>query len=110
MASRESKTADYPQTLWEEVATANRKSFDARNPDADITWACIVYSMVPYLGILFVPFALAASVVGIVRARRRPSRERYRFLFLAGLSVVILAIQIFLWWLLYYIPNIGVQK
>ncbi|MEP7149112.1 MAG: hypothetical protein ABI857_09540 [Acidobacteriota bacterium] len=107
MATRESKTA-YPQTPWDEVAISNLAFSDVRNLHADITWACVVYSMVPYLGILFVPLALAVSSVGFVRARRRPSHERYQLLLLSGLSVVILAIQVFLWWLLYFIPKTGV--
>ncbi len=107
MATRASKTED-PQTRWEGVGAEHRLFSDEGDLRGDVAWAGLVYSMVPYLGILFVPFALGASIFGFVRPRHRPSHERYRFVFLAGLSVVILAIQIFLWWLLYFIPKMGI--
>ena len=75
---------------------------------SDTAWACTVYSMVPYLGIVFVPFALVASGYGYVRARRRRSDDSGRFLLLAGLSAFVLAVQLLLWWLLYLIPKIGI--
>ena len=99
--------AFYSQTLWEEVAASNHLSSDDGNPVADIAWACTVYSMVPYLGILFVPLALAASGFGIVRAWNRPAPLRGRLVFYAGLSLLILAVQILFWWLVYLIPKIG---
>jgi hypothetical protein len=77
------------------------------NQSADTAWACIVYSMVPYLGILFVPAALAVSGFGFYRSRPESSSVRRRFLLFAGSGVLILAVQILLWWLLYFIPKIG---
>jgi hypothetical protein len=64
-----------------------------RNPVSDTAWACVVYSLVPYLGILFVPLAFITGKMATV---------------CVVLSFVILAIQIFLWWLLYIIPEIGI--
>jgi hypothetical protein len=61
--------------------------------------------MVPYLGILFVPFALAISGFGLTRSG---SRDRRRFLNCAGITLGILAIQLFLWWLLYIIPETAI--
>ncbi|MEP6704181.1 MAG: hypothetical protein ABJB34_05200 [Acidobacteriota bacterium] len=86
-----------------EVATARDQTWNV-----DTAWACTVYSMVPYLGILFVPFAIVFSGFGFVRARRRLSGDRPRFLLCAVLSSVILAVQLLLWWLLYFIPKIGI--
>ena len=80
------------------------------NPHArsDAARACTVYSMVPYLGILFVPFGVVISSVGYVRARRVNSNDGKSFLLCIGLSSFILAVQLFLWWLLYFIPKIGI--
>lgn len=74
------------------------------NSTADTAWACTVYSLVPYLGILFVPFALALSGFGFSRA---VSRDRRPFLLSAAASLVILIVQLLLWWLLYLIPERG---
>jgi hypothetical protein len=78
------------------------------NQSADTAWACTVYSLVPYLGILFVPIALGVSGLGLLRTPRKVSHDRRRFLFSAALSLIIFAVQILLWWLLYLIPKIGI--
>ncbi len=81
-----------------------------RNPVAQTAWACLVYSMVPYLGILFVPLTFVVGGFGIIAARRQPQiggRKLAVACFL--LSFVVLGIQIFLWWLLYIIPELGRQ-
>ena len=96
-----------------ELPTAHAEQVDhlfqpARSSIADTAWACTVYSMVPYLGILFVPVALAVSGFGYLTARNEPERsDSDSTLIPAGLSLILLAIQIFLWWLLYIIPEIG---
>ncbi len=74
------------------------------NQNPDTAWACTVYSMVP---IVFVPFAFVVSGWGYMRAGRS-SPDSNRFLFYAGLSSFILAVQLLLWWLLYFIPKIGI--
>ena len=79
-----------------------------RNTNADTAWACTVYSMVPYLGILFVPVALALSGFGFVRVGKQSTDQRSRFGLCLSLSVLILAVQVLLWWLLYFIPTIGI--
>ncbi len=70
--------------------------------------AFVVYSLVPYLGILFCPGAFVMGGVGAFVSYRKP--------YLGGgrtsvcsivLSIVIFAVQIFLWWLLYIIPELG---
>ena len=77
------------------------------NSVADTARASIVYSMVPYLGILFVPVALAASTYGFTRSA---SPYRRRFLLCAAASFLVLAVQLLLWWLLYLIPKLGVLR
>lgn len=79
-----------------------------KNSISQTAWACTVYSMVPYLGILFVPFAFITGGAGYLAAQRKPHIGGGRMaLISAGLSFVILAVQVFLWWLLYIIPEIG---
>lgn len=79
-----------------------------KNAVSDTAWACVVYSMVPYLGILFVPFALLIGGYGYYVSFRRPYLGgRTLAVVSLGLSLLILGIQIMLWWLLYIIPEIG---
>ena len=79
-----------------------------KNPASETAWACFVYSMVPYLGILFVPFTLILSSFSFLVSVKNPALGG-RKLSLAsfGLSFPILAVQILLWWLLYIIPELA---
>lgn len=79
------------------------------NSVSETAWACLVYSFVPYLGILFVPLAFAVGLFGVAVSFQRPNGVGGRKLALVSvaLSFVVLAIQVFLWWLLYFIPEIG---
>ena len=71
----------------------------------DIAWACVVYSMVPYLGVLFILPAFAAIIYGSLS----PVVNRQRNLsMMTAAAIFILAAQIILWWLLYLIPKIGI--
>jgi hypothetical protein len=80
------------------------------NTVAQTAWACVVYSLVPYLGILFVPLAIVVGSFGYVVSYRRPDLGgRKLALICVGLSFVVLAVQILLWWLLYIIPELGRQ-
>jgi len=70
-------------------------------------WACVVYSMVPYLGILFLPLAFAVGGAGYIVSLRQPHLGGRRLAMICVvLSVVILGIQLLLWWLLYIIPQL----
>jgi uncharacterized membrane protein len=80
-----------------------------KNSVSQTAWACVVYSMVPYLGILFVPFAFIISGAGYVVAYRKPQLGGRRLAMVCiGLTLVVLAVQIVLWWLLYFIPKVGI--
>ena len=79
-----------------------------KNSASETASAFVVYSLVPYLGILFCPGAFLMGGIGAFVSYRKP--------FLGGgkssiysivLSVIIFAIQILLWWLLYIIPELG---
>jgi hypothetical protein len=77
------------------------------NTVAQTAWACVVYSLVPYLGILFVPLAFVVGSFGYIIAKRQPQLGGRRLaLICVGLSFVVLVFQIFLWWLLYIIPEL----
>jgi hypothetical protein len=56
--------------------------------------------LVPYLGIVFCPGAVVAGTIGIV------SGDSSRGICYASTIVgfVVLAIQLFLWWVLYQVP------
>lgn len=80
-----------------------------RNPIAETAWASCVYSFVPYLGILFIPVTLIIGSLGIAVAVKNPELGgRKMSLASIGVSFIVLAVQIFLWWLLYIIPEIGI--
>lgn len=80
-----------------------------RNGASQMAWACFVYSFVPYLGILFIPITLLIGGVGVLAAVRRPEVGGGKLASSTiGLSIPVFAMQIFLWWLLYYIPTIAV--
>jgi hypothetical protein len=98
-------------TIEKRAAAASPLSLFAveRNAMSDTAWACVVYSMVPYLGILFVPLAVVIGGIGYAVARRQPHLGGKRIAIVSiGLSFGILIVQIFLWWLLYIIPEIGI--
>lgn len=79
-----------------------------RNSVAETAWASCVYSMVPYLGVVFVPFTLVVSVVGMWIAIKRPAVGGGKMSAASfGLSFAITGLQVFLWWLLYIIPELS---
>ncbi len=64
--------------------------------------------MVPYLGVVFVPFTLIIGTFGVIVSFRRPELGGGKLaLTSACLSLAILIFQIFLWWLLYIVPELG---
>ncbi len=79
-----------------------------KNSISQTAWACLVYSFVPYLGILFVPFTLGIGGYAYLTAINNPHLGGRKLALMSiGLSFIVLAAQIFLWWLLYIIPEIG---
>jgi hypothetical protein len=79
-----------------------------KNSASETARACVVYSLVPYLGILFCPLALLTGGVGIVNAYRKPYLGGGKTsVYSVALTFLILAAQILLWWLLYIVPELG---
>lgn len=80
-----------------------------RNGTALSARACLVYSIVPYLGIVFVPFTILIGLLALGVATRRPELGGRKIAAQSiWFSFPVLGGQIFLWWLLYKIPEIGV--
>jgi hypothetical protein len=78
------------------------------NAASQFAWACFVYSLVPYLGIVFVPFAVVSAFLGFAAASRKPEiGGGSQSLSILGMSILVLAFQLLLWWLLYVIPELG---
>ena len=71
--------------------------------------AFATYSLVPYLGIVFCPGAVVLGTVGVVRSYRSQSvsGESTRGIYYASLivGVMVLAVQLLLWWILYQAPQ-----
>jgi len=61
-------------------------------------WACVVYSLVPFVGVVFVPFVFVLGVVGLIRGDGAPLRAM-------TLGGFVLIVQAVLWWLLYEVPK-----
>lgn len=78
------------------------------NTYSQMAWACFVYSLVPYLGILFVPLTIITGIFGYYTYRNRPNLGGRKFSLISlSLSFIVLGAQIILWWLLYIIPELG---
>ena len=71
--------------------------------------AFATYSLVPYLGIVFCPGAVLLGTVGVIRSyrSRHLSSESGRGACYAStiIGLVVLAVQLFLWWILYQMPT-----
>lgn len=79
--------------------------FESNNAAATAL-AFVTYSLVPYLGILFCPGAIVAGGIGLLGWHRYPHRGGRRAAY-AGiiLGLVILCLQLLLWWILYKVPQ-----
>ena len=79
-----------------------------KNSVSEMAWASFVYSMVPFLGVLFIPVTLLIGSYGFGVAISKPDLGgRKLSLISIGLSFPVLGLQIFFWWLLYIIPELA---
>lgn len=73
--------------------------FEERKPLASsAVWACAVYSLVPFIGVVFLPFVFAFGIVAYVRGDGSVLRAM-------AAGVLILVVQLVLWWLLFAVPQ-----
>ena len=75
----------------------------SKNLSTDLRGACIVYSLVPYLGIAFIPFGFAFGIYAYLRST---DGQKIHFVLLAA----ILGAQGVLWALLYYAPILAAVR
>ena len=71
--------------------------------------AFATYSLVPYLGILFCPGAVLLGTLGLVKSYRshqtRNESGRVVCYMSTIVGLVVLAVQLLLWWILYQVPR-----
>ena len=72
--------------------------------------AFATYSLVPYLGIVFCPGAVLFGILGVVQAygsAARTNGDSHRGVCYASTigGVVVLIVQLLLWWILYQVPK-----
>ncbi len=102
------KTFQIARTKKSEPLKTDALFTENRNSASATAAAFVVYSLVPYLGILFCPFALITGGFGVVNAYRKPHLGGGKTsIYSLVLTVIIFAVQILLWWLLYIIPEMG---
>jgi hypothetical protein len=70
--------------------------------------AFATYSLVPYLGILFCPGAVLLGTLGLIKSYRshQTNNESGRIVcYMSTIGgLVVLAVQLLLWWILYQVP------
>ena len=77
-----------------------------RNSASSTALAFVTYALVPFLGILFVPGAILIGAAGLFYSYRAPDRGGRRASFASiFFGVVILGVQIMLWWIIINVPE-----
>src|ERR1043165_7731960 len=77
-----------------------------RNGASTTAMAFVTYSLVPYLGILFCPGAVLMGGIGLFNSYSAPERGGRRASYLGvTFGLLIFCAQLFLWWILYKIPQ-----
>jgi hypothetical protein len=78
------------------------------NSMSEIAWAFTVYSIVPYIGILFVPFAVIVGIIAVYFSNKTPQIGGKKLAVNSLLSSFFIFFgQILLWYLLYLIPELS---
>jgi hypothetical protein len=102
--------ASYRKRLWQSEDRHETSVLyeENKNGASETAWAFTVYSLVPYIGILFCPGAVLMGGIGMLVSYRKPKLggARMSVISIAG-GFLVLGLQVFLWWLLYYIPTLN---
>ena len=76
------------------------------NNVATVALAFVTYALVPYLGILFCPGAILLGAAGLLQSVRTPQRGGRRASYASvGFGLLILGVQILLWWIIVKVPE-----
>jgi len=69
--------------------------------------AFATYSLVPYLGILFCPGAVLVGTFGLLKYRSTATGSSNRTVCYVSaiVGLIVLFVQLFLWWILYKVPD-----
>lgn len=79
-----------------------------RNSAAATALAFVTFALVPYLGILFCPGAIAMGVAGLWSFHRAPERGgRGASVFSIAAGMVVCGGHVFLWWILHFIYSLA---
>ena len=77
-----------------------------RNAASTTALAFATYALVPYLGILFCPGAVMLGGIGLIYSLRAPQRGGRRASYISiTAGVIILCVQLFLWWIIIKVPE-----
>jgi len=77
-----------------------------QNGAARTALACVTYALVPYLGILFCPFAIIFGGIGLRHAVQTHNNQgRRASSYSVVMGIFILGAQLLLWWILYKVPE-----
>ncbi len=103
--SKGTTTSDRPDAQ----RTNTPRLYAARQDDITATaFAFVAYALVPYLGIIFCPGAIICGGIGLLRARREDAHagdDARRAAYVVACGFLVLGVQIFLWWILYKVPQ-----
>ena len=67
--------------------------------------AFAIYSLVPYLGIVFCPGAVVIGGLSLVQSFRNAELDRRTSSYLCiATGSIVLVVQLLLWWILYKVP------
>lgn len=75
------------------------KRVDANEGLSGFARASIVYSLVPYVGVIFLPAAAIFSIVAFARDRGAAAKLLQ--------TAIVAGVQVFLWSLLYVVPTLN---
>lgn len=77
--------------------------FETKKPFASsAVWACSVYSLVPFVGVVFVPFVFLFGLIAVVKSG---GAQRRSAIVAMAIGSAVLIGQLVLWWLLFMVPH-----
>ncbi len=90
-----------------QIRESNELFATNKNGASTTAMAFAVYALVPFLGILFIPGAFVFGGIGLVNSYRFDDKiGRATAVRSLITGTIVLGIQLFLWWLLYLIPEL----